>query len=181
MSDSDQSPQPAPDGAPQPPGPPRRKTLSRWTAALILLGLLAGAGACIVAPVVILALISIGHIEANAPDEAHFDALLTSSLETYCRDMAGGKPVTVRYAMLRDGPTQAGLGFPKYYVWVEVFDGPSRIVQGAAKAVGIDRQTLEITDFFSEATIANLPLSLYRTFPKAVADASMARAGLPPL
>lgn len=181
MSDSNQSPPPAPDGNAQPPAPRRRKTLSRWAAALILLALLAGAGLCAVSPVLILALISMAHIKANAPDEAHFDELLTSSLETYCRDMGGGKPVTVRYAMLRDGPTQAGLGFPKYYVWVEVFDGPRRIVQGAAKAVGINRQELEITDFFSEATIGNLPLSLYRTFPKAAADAAMARAGLPPL
>jgi hypothetical protein len=173
-------PPPQADSTP-PPGPARRKRLLRRVATLILLALLAGAGACVIAPVAILALLSLAHIEANAPDDAHFDELLTRSLETYCQGMAGGKPVMVRYAFLRDGPTQSGLGFPKYYLWVEVFDGPRRIVQGAARVAGINQQSFEITDFFSEDTIRNLPASLYRTFPKAVADAAMERSGQPPL
>ncbi|WP_029457577.1 hypothetical protein [Solidesulfovibrio alcoholivorans] len=68
-----------------------------------------------VLPLLLLVLIGLAHVAANTPNEADFDALPTRDAQTYFADMKG-QPVTVQYDFLRDGPTQAGIGFPGYYL-----------------------------------------------------------------
>lgn len=52
------------------------------------------------------------HIEANVPPPADFDRLFRRDLEAYF-DRSLGKKSQVQWEMLRDGPTQTGVAYPK--------------------------------------------------------------------
>lgn len=72
--------------------------------------------------------------------------------------------------MLRDGPTQAGVAYPKFYVWVRVFEGASVVDQGAVRLAAIEKREFQVTDFLSERTIRADPKVIYRVFPAPVCD-----------
>ena len=79
------------------------------------------------------------NIEGNIPEPQDFDRFLKRDLESYFAQ-PNGRKVTVEYELLRDGPSQAGTAYPKYYAWVDVFDGTRRIER--CRASGSDRQSL---------------------------------------
>ena len=143
---------------------------------LILLALLGAACLYYIAPFLILVTIGLMHVAHNTPDDARLDEYLQRDLEGYCGSRMG-RPVAVHYAFLREGPTQSGIAFPKYYAWVEIVSNGKRIGQGAVRVAAINGERFEITDYFDQETIRRSPEAMDSVFPKPVAEAARARAG----
>ena len=54
------------------------------------------------------------HINANVPRSQDFDAYMKRDLASFlCK---GAHECRVEYQMLREGPTQTGISYPKFYV-----------------------------------------------------------------
>lgn len=111
------------------------------------------------------------HIEQNVPVEADFDRLLRRDLSAYF----GG--AVVEYDLLRDGPTQSGVAYPKYYAWVRVLDDGRLADEGAIKIAAIDGVRFEVTDYLPRAAIQSDPDSAGAIFPSALLPAIQSRAG----
>lgn len=109
------------------------------------------------------------HIRANVPDEKDFAKFLKRDLEEYFKE-AIQKTISVEYELLRDGPTQSGIAFPKFYGWVTVRHGATVLDQGAVRVAAIEKKRFEVTHFFSEAEIKRAPAALDKIFPLPVAD-----------
>src|SRR5213078_4351122 len=77
------------------------------------------------------------HIRANLPDKKNFDKFLKRDLEQYFKDSLQ-KTVHVEYELLRKGPTQTGIAYPKFYAWVTIRDGEKVIDQGAVRVAAIE-------------------------------------------
>jgi hypothetical protein len=95
------------------------------------------------------------HIEANVPGPADFDRFLLRDLGAYFAKARNQKAVPVTYELLREGPTQTGFSYPKFYVWVRVNGGKSPDDRGAVRLEAIDREHFEVTNFVSENAIKN--------------------------
>lgn len=143
---------------------------------LVLLALLGAACLYYIAPFLILVSIGLMHVASNTPDDARLEEYLQRDLEGYCESRMG-RPVAVRYAFLREGPTQTGIAFPKYYAWVEILSNGKRIGQGAARVAAINQERFEVTEYFDQETIRRSPEALDSVFPRPVAEAARARAG----
>jgi hypothetical protein len=109
------------------------------------------------------------HIRANVPDEKDFDKFLKRDLEQYFKETIQ-KTVTVEFELLRKGPTQTGIAYPKFYAWVTIRDGAKVIDQGAVRVAAVEKKHFDVIDFVSEADIKDAPLILDRIFPKPVAN-----------
>src|SRR5438094_5556117 len=68
-----------------------------------------------------MAAIAESHIKGNVPAKARFDKYLWRDLTAYFA-RSTGKKVAVAYEFLREGPTQTGSSYPKYYLWVLIDD-----------------------------------------------------------
>ena len=82
----------------------------------------------------------------------------------------GGKKVTVEYTPLRNGPTQSGVSYPKFYLWVRVFQNKKLWQTGAARVAAIDKKEFEVTTFLSMAALRSNRAAIYQTFPQPVGD-----------
>lgn len=116
------------------------------------------------------------HIDGNVPPADKFAELLRRDLQTYFATSSGA-PRTVELEMLRDGPTQSGISFPKYYVWVKVIDAAGKVQEGAARVAAIHEVRFEVTHFVSAHQIRDAPETLQDVFPPPVCDAAIAKAG----
>lgn len=119
--------------------------------------------------------IQASHIAGNVPPAAAFDRLLKRDLQTYFARRGIRKPV-IRYALLRDGPTQSGIAYPKYYLWVWVWSGGKPIASGAARVEAIERKRFEITHFVARAEILSAPEALGSIFPAPLLEPIRKRA-----
>jgi hypothetical protein len=117
------------------------------------------------------------HIEANVPGPAEFNRLLHRDLDSYFTKTRG-KSLRVEHEMLRDGPTQAGVAYPKFYVWVRVFEGSAIVDQGAVRLAAIEKREFQVTDFLSERTIRADPKGIYRVFPAPVCERIKTKLGI---
>jgi hypothetical protein len=117
------------------------------------------------------------HIESNVPPSAEFNRILQWDLDSYVTKMRG-KTARVEYEMLRDGPTQSGTAYPKFYVWVRVFEGASVVDQGAVRVAAIERREFQVTDFLSERAIRTDPKAIYRVFPTPVCERINSKLGI---
>lgn len=108
-------------------------------------------------------------IQANVPAAPKFGRLLTRDLTAYFAKSTG-KGVTVKYEPLRDGPTQTGVSFPKFYVWVRVSRGGKQIGEGAARVAAVEQKRFEVTDYLSRVVMQGDPDQIYQVFPRPVAD-----------
>jgi hypothetical protein len=115
------------------------------------------------------------HIAAHVPIGDDFEAFLVRDLAAYFVGQGIAAPV-VTYELLRDGPTQSGVSFPKFYVWVSVTGSSGSVVDGAARVAAIDRTHFEITDFVSREQIVTQPASLDLVVPAALVDMTVERA-----
>src|SRR5664279_5228222 len=97
--------------------------------------------------------IQASHIDANVPAAADFQPFLRRDLSTYFSKERHLKNVKVEYELLRDGPTQSGVSYPKYYIWVRINGGKSPEDRGAARVTAVDRKGFEVTMFASEREI----------------------------
>ena len=117
------------------------------------------------------------HIRANVPDEKHFDKFLRRDLERYFKDRKK-KAVTVQYELLRKGPTQTGIAYPKFYAWVTILDHEALVEEGAVRVAAVNKKQFDITDYISRADVERSPGTLDRIFPRPVADKIRERVGL---
>jgi hypothetical protein len=117
------------------------------------------------------------HISANVPAPADFGRLLKADLQAFFGKSFKGAD-RVEYSMLRDGPTQSGVSYPKYYVWVKVFEGTKLLTEGAVRAAAIERKNFEITDFITASQIRAEPTAIYRVFPAPVCERILSQLGI---
>jgi len=117
------------------------------------------------------------HVDANVPSSDQFHVLLKRDLHAFFR-AARGTEVAVDYELLRPGPTQSGVAYPKYYLWARVRNAPGVLVdEGAVRVAAVDRKRFDVTDFVSKRDIQSNPTAVEQVFPKALADGIRSRAG----
>ncbi len=109
------------------------------------------------------------HIQANVPESADFANLMTRDLKTYFGVGHTSAP-GVTYEMLRDGPTQTGIAYPKFYLWVTVKEADTTVNEGAVRVAAVEKKRFEVTHFISMKDIQANPEALYKVFPRPVAD-----------
>jgi hypothetical protein len=142
---------------------------------LAVLMLLASLGASAQSP---LADIQGSHIDGNVPDQQSFDASLRRDLLAYFRTFGVGATARVQYRFLREGPTQSGVSYPKYYLWVKVLSGGSVLREGAVRVAAIDRGRFEVTNFLSTVGIRSDPSQVGLVFPSALVTSVLSAAGV---
>lgn len=119
------------------------------------------------------------HIEANVPDKENFDRLLLSAITEHLSVASKSEVHDVQYQLLRDAPTQTGIGYPKYYLWARALDGKNRLVtEGALRVAAIDRVAFRVTDFLSKETIIAEPERVQKVFPTTLNERVLGLAGV---
>ena len=108
------------------------------------------------------------HIDANVPARAEFDRFLRRDLEAYFAATTAQPIAALDYQLLRDGPTQSGLAYPKYYVWVVVQIKGDKGQEGAVRLQAMDRERFEGTHFLSRDEISSNPSGFRSVFPEPV-------------
>jgi hypothetical protein len=124
--------------------------------------------------------VQLSHIEANVPAPGDFNRFLLRDLGAYFVRTRKQKSVSVDFELLRDGPTQSGISYPKFYVWVRLDGGKSSDDRGAARIAAVERKQFEITDFVSEQEIRSDKDAIYSAFPGPVCEKIKARLGIVP-
>jgi len=117
------------------------------------------------------------HIEAHVPPPIDFNGILTRDLSSYFAVARTQKAPAVAFEMLRDGPTQVGVSYPKFYVWVRVAGGISADDRGAVRVAAVDRKRFEVTDFISERAIRGDLDGIRRVFPASVCERIHSKLG----
>src|ERR1700749_4167951 len=77
------------------------------------------------------------HIEGNVPSRQNFDPYMKRDLALFLCD--GASDCHVEYTLLREGATQTGIAYPKFYVWAICTQRDKVIKQGAARVAAIDK------------------------------------------
>jgi hypothetical protein len=116
------------------------------------------------------------HIEANVPPPEEFERLLQRDLLAFFKQAVGAGVTSVEVQPLRSGPTQSGVSYPKFYLWVKVTAGASVQQVGAVRVAAVQRTRFEITDFMAAASIKAKPSEVGTVFPAALVSAIQARA-----
>ena len=115
------------------------------------------------------------HVAANVPDKGAFATLLERDLKTYFAG-SGVKNPSVSFELLRQGPTQSGIAYPKFYLWVEVKTGGNTVLSGAVRVAAIEKTRFEVTDFLRRQDILSDPERVAEIFPAALVEVIRARA-----
>ena len=108
------------------------------------------------------------HIEANVPPSESFEPFLRRDLLAFFNTSPASTVTRVEFKLLRDAPTQSGVAYPKYYLWVKVFAGSALQQEGAARVAAIERKRFEVTDFMSKAQEQSAPAEIGSVFPAAL-------------
>jgi hypothetical protein len=116
------------------------------------------------------------HIDANVPSAKDFDVFMKRDLEEYFKGETK-KTVDVTYELLRQGATQAGTAFPKFYVWVVVKSDGAIIEEGAVRVAAMEKKRFGVYNYLSKSEIEQDVEKLYRVFPRPVADKIKERLG----
>jgi hypothetical protein len=116
------------------------------------------------------------HIEANVPPPEEFERLLQRDLLAFFKQSLGASVTSVEVQPLRSGPTQSGVSYPKFYLWVKVMAGSSVQQAGAVRVAAVQRTRFEVTDFMAAASIKAKPSEVGAVFPAALVSAIQARA-----
>ena len=109
------------------------------------------------------------HIDGNVPEQKDFDNFLKRDLAAYFKNVVG-KDVIVEYELLRNAPTQSGVAFPKFYLWIKVKEKDNLIEEGAVRVAAIDKKRFEITNYLKRLDIETDIDQVYKVFPKPVGD-----------
>jgi len=119
------------------------------------------------------------HIDANVPSAEHFHPFLKRDLQTFFNSRQGPN-AAISYELLRDGPTQTGIAYPKYYIWVNVRNSAGTVDEGAVRVAAIDGTRFEVTHFLSKGEIQANPAGVEQVFPSALGDRIRQRADARP-
>ena len=122
-----------------------------------------------------LAELQASHIDANVPAEADFSRLLQRDLRAYF-EATGIRNPAVRFELLRQGATQSGIAYPKFYLWVSVASDQDYVTSGAIRAAAVQKQRFEITDFLSVSEIRKEPSRIGAIFPAPLVEPIRQRA-----
>ncbi|MDR1996662.1 hypothetical protein [Azonexus sp.] len=117
------------------------------------------------------------HIAANVPSSSDFRLFLIRDLTAYLKPTHGGK-LTVDYELLRDQPTQSGVAYPKFYLWLRATNAEKIVAEGVVRVVAIDKERFDVTDFVPRSEIALRPDSLTRIFPQALIEKIHTKSGV---
>ena len=114
------------------------------------------------------------HIDANVPQSRDFDAYMKRDLASYlCK---GVDNCRVEYQLLREGPTQTGISYPKFYVWAVCSQQDKVLTEGAARVSAIDKQGFTITNFVTRREIRESPRRIEEIFPGPLVSNILQRA-----
>lgn len=105
------------------------------------------------------------HIEANVPPADAFHTFLQRDLLAFFKEERNLAATRVELTLLRDVPTQSGVAFPKYYLWVTAFAGTELVAEGAVRVAAIERQSFEVLQYMSKAEVKESPAEVGRIFP----------------
>ncbi len=117
------------------------------------------------------------HIQANVPDSKDFNAFLQRDLNKYFQTGRSGV-VQVDFELLRKGPTQTGIAFPKYYAWVLIREGGKESKQGAVRLAAMNKSQFEVTNIVDADAIRRDPHVIESIFPQALCDSIRKRSGI---
>ena len=116
-------------------------------------------------------------IAAHVPADADFDTFMVRDLGFFLRVRAEEE---VTFELLREGPTQSGVSYPKFYLWVRVLSAEgNHLRSGAVRLAAVDRLRFEVTDFIGREDILSGATDPASVFPAALVDRVRQRASLP--
>lgn len=114
------------------------------------------------------------HIDANVPKTQEFDAYMKRDLASYlCKSVDNCR---VEYQLLREGPTQTGISYPKFYVWAVCSQQDKVLTEGAARVAAIDKRGFTVTNFVTRKEIQESPRRIQELFPAALVPNILKRA-----
>lgn len=125
----------------------------------------------------VIAEVQASHIRENVPDEPAFAGLLERDLNAHFAAL-GVSSVATRAELLREGATQSGIAYPKFYLWVQVFSGGELVNSGAVRAAAVQKVRFEITHFISANEINEEPARVGSIFPAPLVGGIRERARL---
>ena len=117
------------------------------------------------------------HTDGNVPPQESFAEFLNRDLLAFFQAGAASSATSVQFHLLRNGPTQSGVSFPKFFVWVKVFSSATVLEEGAASVAAINRTHFEITNFQSAQQINARPSVVSSIFPSVLVPIILERAG----
>ena len=105
-------------------------------------------------------------LAAYAKDD--FSKSLINEASAYLTKKESQK-ISAEIELLRKAPTQSGIAYPKYYIWVRGVNPENKtITEGAMRLAEIENSNFKITDFVTRDSIISDPLQLDMIFPKAL-------------
>jgi hypothetical protein len=120
--------------------------------------------------------LQLSHIEANVPPSESFELFLHRDFLAFFNASGTSTVTRVEFKLLRNAPTQSGVAYPKYYLWVKVFSASGLQQEGAARVAAIDRKRFEVTNFLSKAQLQSSPSEIGTVFPAALVPAIVSLA-----
>lgn len=104
------------------------------------------------------------HIAANVPDADDFMPFLRRDLIANLK-ATGVDATQLDIDFLRNGPTQSGVAYPKFYIWIVASRARGTLIQGAVRVAAIEKQRFEVTDLMSAEQIRAHPEQVGAVFP----------------
>ena len=118
------------------------------------------------------------HIDANVPARADFEPFLRRDVSSYFSKRFDQK-MTIDYVLLRDGPTQSGIAYPKFYIWVSSANEDKKtLVEGAMRLAAVEKKRFDVTDFVSKEEIVAGSTKIEEAFPRVLIPKIKERAGV---
>ena len=103
-------------------------------------------------------------IAANVPPNSRFHEYLERDVRAFLIQR-NQEDVPFSVDLLRTQPTQVGIAFPKYYVWIEASSPTQGDISGAARLAAVNGREFSIQEFITRREINSQPDALTRTFP----------------
>ncbi len=114
------------------------------------------------------------HVEGNAPKGELFDKYLKRDLTSYfCKNE---KDCRIEYDYLRQGATQSGVSYPKYYLWTRCFTKEQLKSKGAVRVAAVNQERFDVTDFLPANDILASPDKVGNIFPASLVDKIVQKA-----
>lgn len=115
------------------------------------------------------------HIAANVPSDADFMIFLRRDVLAHLA-FRGLPHTALSIEALRKGPTQSGVSYPSFYLWVRAGAADGSSTTGAMAVRAIGRVRFEVTDFITADEVRSNPNVLPSIFPAALIPNITARA-----